>query len=241
MTRWSPTSPYRRASLAPTKLLPPLLRQAIWRGRAGSHSVALTFDDGPHPVYTPQILNILRHHRARATFFPLGRNVERYPQIIRQIFAEGHTIGNHSYAHGRLIFVSPQRIRQEMAEASAVLERITGQRPRFFRPPRGLGGLTALRMASLLGMRTVLWTLSPRDWTHPGVGRIVGRVVAKARDGAIILLHDAKYNDPGEDRSQTVQALPNIIRGLRAKGYRLVTLTDLVSPRKSDHRGAPEK
>jgi peptidoglycan/xylan/chitin deacetylase (PgdA/CDA1 family) len=90
-------------------------------------------------------------------------------------------------------------------------------------------------------MRTVLWTLSPRDWTHPGVGRIVGRVVAKARDGAIILLHDAKYNDPGEDRSQTVQALPDIIRGLRARDYRLVTLAELLSPRRTEPPGEPQE
>jgi peptidoglycan/xylan/chitin deacetylase (PgdA/CDA1 family) len=241
MTRPSPTSPCSGASLDPVKLLPPLLRQTIRRGRVGAYSVALTFDDGPHPIYTPQILEILRHHRARATFFPLGRNVERYPQLIRQIFAEGHTIGNHSYEHGRLIFVSRKRVRREMVEASAALERITGQRPCFFRPPRGLGGLAALRMASLLGMRTVLWTLSPRDWTCPGVGRIVGRVMAKARDGAIVLLHDAKYDDPGEDRSQTVQALPDIIHGLRARGYCLVTLAELISPRRTEPRGESEE
>ena len=229
------------ASLDLARLLPTLLQQIIWRGTARESSVALTFDDGPHPIYTPQILEILRHHQAPATFFPLGCNVERYPHLIREMFAQGHTIGNHSYGHGSLIFASRKRLRREMAATSAAIERIIGQRPHFFRPPRGLSGLATLQMASLLGMRTVLWTLSPRDWTRPGVGRIVARVLAKARDGAIVLLHDAKYDDPGEDRSQTVRALPEIIRGLRARGYRLVTLNELMSPRKTEQRREPEE
>lgn len=215
------------------RLLPTPLRQTIWQGRAGDRWVALTFDDGPHPVYTPKILEILRRHRAPATFFPLGRNVKRYPYVIEQMFADGHTIGNHSYEHGRLIFTSREQIKWEMVETSAIIQRITGQRPRFFRPPRGLSGWSALRLASHLGMWTVLWNLSSRDWQRPGIECIVQRVLAKARDGAIVLFHDAKYDDPGEDRSQTVGALPKIIQGLRARGYRLVTLVELVSSRKA--------
>lgn len=201
----------------------------IWRGRAGNSSVALTFDDGPHPVYTAQVLEVLRRYGARATFFALGRNAERYPHLIRQISADGHTVGNHSYGHRPLIFTSGSLIRREMVRTSQIIERITGQKPCFFRPPRGLGGWRALRTASQLGMRTVFWSLSPKDWTQPGTRRIVQRVLSKTRDGSIILLHDAKFNDPREDRSQTIRALPDIILGLRDQGYRLVTVAELLA------------
>lgn len=218
-----------RATSFRSRLLPKPVLQIIWRGQRGNHRVALTFDDGPHPIFTTQILEVLRQHQAPATFFPLGRNVERQPHLIQQMFADGHTIGNHSWRHSRLIFASRTRIRWEIVETSAAIQRITGQPPHFFRPPRGLTGWRALQLASRLGMRTVLWTLSTRDWQRPQARQIARRVLTKATDGAIILLHDAKYNDPEEDRSQTVQALPEIIRGLRARGFRLVTLTELAS------------
>ena len=226
------------AALDFAQLLVPSLRQTIWRGRAGDASVALTFDDGPHPIYTPQILEILRRHQTPATFFPLGRNVERYPKLIQKMFAHGHTIGNHTYGHERLIFTSGERVRSEMVKTSQAIQRITGQKPRFFRPPRGLSGWRALVLASRLGMQTVLWTISPGDWRRPPAGLIVRRVLTKAEDGAIVLLHDAKYNDPREDRAQTVQALPEIIRGLRELGYCLVTLTELVTHRRVNERRA---
>ncbi len=219
------------------RFLPYPLRQIVWRGRTGRGLVALTFDDGPHPIYTPQILQILRQHRASATFFPLGRNAERYPHLIRQIFEGGHTIGNHSYGHRQLLFVPRQRLYRELMETSAILKGITGQSPRFFRPPRGLGGWMTLRLATQLGMKTVLWTLAPHDWARPGAGLIVHRVLTKVRDGAIVLLHDAKYDDPEEDRSQTVQALPEIIAGLRARSYRLVTIAELEGAPKLKPRG----
>jgi peptidoglycan/xylan/chitin deacetylase (PgdA/CDA1 family) len=224
------------AALGFARLLVPSLRQTIWRGRVGDASVALTFDDGPHPIYTPQILEILRRHQTPATFFPLGRNVKRHPKLIQQMFAHGHTIGNHSWAHERLIFTSGERVRSEMVRTSQAIQRITGQRPRFFRPPRGLSGWRALELASHLGMQTVFWTISPGDWRRPPAGLIVRRVLAKAEDGAIVLLHDAKYDNPKEDRDQTVQALPEIIRGLRDLGYRLVTLTELAAHQRVEER-----
>jgi peptidoglycan/xylan/chitin deacetylase (PgdA/CDA1 family) len=191
--------------------------------------VALTFDDGPHPVHTPQILEILRHHGARAAFFPLGRNAERHPDLVREMSAGGHTVGNHSYGHRRMFLAPAHQILREMADTSQIIADLTGQRPLFFRPPWGLGGWRSLRLASRLHMRTVLWSVSSKDWTRPGAERIMRRVLEKARDGSIVLLHDAKFDDPEEDRSQTVGALPEIIAGLRTRGLRPVSLAELLA------------
>ena len=221
------------------RLLPSVLRQTVWRGNTVNRSVALTFDDGPHPIYTAQVLDILRRHHTPATFFLLGRHVEQHPHLVRQIFANAHTVGNHSYGHRHLILAPQKLIRQEMVETSAAIERITGQKPRFFRPPRGLAGWKALSLASQLGMRTVLWSLSTGDWKQPGTDHIVRRVLDRVRNGTIVLLHDAKYDDPGEDRSQTVRALPEIIRGLKSRGYRLVTLPELILPQQAQEKKEP--
>jgi peptidoglycan/xylan/chitin deacetylase (PgdA/CDA1 family) len=209
-------------------LHPRFLPTILWRGDTRKHSVSLTFDDGPHPVHTRRILQILSRYEVPATFFPLGRHVERYPDLIGEISDHGHLIGNHTYGHRHLLFLPRSEIREELSRCSHLISDITGQRPLLFRPPRGLVGWNALREASRMDMRTVLWTCSPRDWTRPGASTIVRRVLRGARRGSIILLHDAKYNDLSEDREQTVRALPSIIEGLRERGYRLVSLTELI-------------
>jgi peptidoglycan/xylan/chitin deacetylase (PgdA/CDA1 family) len=208
-----------------------ILPAILWRGRLRDGSVALTFDDGPHPVHTARILDILRQHKVPAAFFPLGRHAERYPDLIREMSADGHLVGNHTYGHRHLIFVSRETARDELSKSSNIIESITAQRPRFFRPPRGLVGWNALWEASRMGMRTVLWTSSPRDWTRPGAGWIARRVLTRARGGSIVLLHDAKYDDLSEDRGQTVSALPAIIAGLKDRGYRLVSLDEMLPDR----------
>jgi len=214
-----------------------LLSSLIWRGHTGNSSMTLTFDDGPHPVYTERILEILARHRVPAAFFPLGRHAERHPHLIRMISSQGHLIGNHTYRHRHLIFLSRETVREELLQCSRLIADITGQRPRFFRPPRGLFGWNALREASRMGMRTVLWTCSPRDWTQPGATTIARRVLSGSRRGAIVLLHDAKYDDPEENRDQTVRALPVIIDGLRNQGYRLVSLPELIAGRPAPEIG----
>ena len=203
----------------------------LWRGHTGQRAVTLTFDDGPHPVHTERILRILSRHQVPAAFFPLGRHVERYPELVRETARQGHLIGNHTYGHRHLVFLSRRAVREELIRCSGLIDEITGQKPVFFRPPRGLLGWNALREATRLGMRTVLWTCSSRDWTRPGVTAIARRVLSGSRRGSIILLHDAKYDDLEEDRDQTVRALPLIIRGLRRRGYRFVSLDDLLGGR----------
>jgi peptidoglycan/xylan/chitin deacetylase (PgdA/CDA1 family) len=215
-----------------------LLSTILWRGRTGQRIAALTFDDGPHPVHTGQILEILARHQVPAAFFPLGRHVRRHPGLIREAARQGHLIGNHTDRHRHLIFASRRTIREELGRCSDLIGEITGRQPLFFRPPRGLLGWSAIREAARMGMRTVLWSCSSRDWTRPGTDAIARRVLSGCRRGSIVLLHDAKYDDPDEDRDQTVQALPMIIRGLRRRGYRLVSLDDLTGnrfPGEGDH------
>ncbi|HZD02371.1 MAG TPA: polysaccharide deacetylase family protein [Actinomycetes bacterium] len=182
--------------------------------------VALTFDDGPWPGTTERVLAVLARLRAPATFFVVGRQVERHPALVRGELTAGMAVGTHSYSHpqpfGRL---PAARIRDEIARGRRTLDRL-GVRPVGFRPPGGAASPAAVAAARSLGYRTVLWDVDPDDW-QPGVtpDQIVARVLSAARPGAVVLLHDG-----GGDRSATVAALPAIIDGLRRLGFTLTVL-----------------
>ena len=182
--------------------------------------VALTFDDGPWPHTTEQILAILAQRRAPATFFVVGRQVQRYPQLLRRELAAGMVVGTHSYRHPqRFDRLSARRVREEIISGRRTLDGL-GVRPVGFRPPGGAASATVVAAAGQVRLRTVLWSVDPADW-RPGVtaDQLVRRVLAAARPGAIVLLHDG-----GGDRSATVAALPAIIDGLRQLGLTLTTL-----------------
>ena len=183
-------------------------------GSPGPLPVALTFDDGPWPHTTAQILAILTQRQAPATFFVVGRQVQRYPDLVRREVAAGMAVGSHSWSHPQPFDRLPvARIRDEITHGRRTLEPL-GVRPVGFRPPGGAASATMLTAAQGLGERTVLWSVDPDDW-HPGVtaDQLVQRVLAAVRPGAIVLLHDG-----GGDRSATVAALPAIIDGLRRLG-----------------------
>jgi peptidoglycan-N-acetylglucosamine deacetylase len=183
-------------------------------GSRGPLPVALTFDDGPWPNSTAQILAILTQRQAPATFFVVGRQVQRYPELVRQELAAGMAVGNHSYSHPQPFHRLPAaRIRGELTQGRRTLGPLR-VRPVGFRPPGGAASTTVLATAQELGERTVLWSVDPADW-QPGVtaDQLVWRVLAGVRPGAIVLLHDG-----GGDRSATVAALPAIIDGLRRLG-----------------------
>ena len=186
-------------------------------GTAGPLPVALTFDDGPWPNSTAQILAILVQRQAPATFFVGGRQVERYPELVRQELAAGMAFGSHSYSHAQRFDRLPSaRIRDELTRGRRPLGPL-GVHPVGFRPPGGAASATVLATAQRLGDRTVLWSVDPADW-QPGVSsdQLVWRVLAGVQPGAIVLLHDG-----GGDRSATVAALPAIIDGLRRLGLTL--------------------
>jgi peptidoglycan/xylan/chitin deacetylase (PgdA/CDA1 family) len=183
-------------------------------GKPGPLPVALTFDDGPWPHTTAQILTILGQRQAPATFFVVGRQVQRYPELVRWELAAGMAVGSHSWSHPQPFDrLSVARIRDEITHGRRTLEPL-GVRPVGFRPPGGAASPTVLAAAQGLGERTVLWSVDPADW-HPGVtaDQLVQRILAAVRPGAIVLLHDG-----GGDRSATVAALPAIIDGLRRLG-----------------------
>jgi peptidoglycan/xylan/chitin deacetylase (PgdA/CDA1 family) len=183
-------------------------------GNPGPLAVALTFDDGPWPQSTEQILTILVQRRAPATFFVVGRQVERYPELVRRELAAGMAVGHHSWSHPQPFDrLPPARLRAEIAQGRRSLQPL-GVHPVGFRPPGGAASPTILATAQKLGDRTVLWSVDPADW-HPGVtaDQLVQRVLAAARPGAVVLLHDG-----GGNRSATVAALPAIIDGLRRLG-----------------------
>jgi peptidoglycan/xylan/chitin deacetylase (PgdA/CDA1 family) len=184
--------------------------------------VALTFDDGPSPTYTPQILDILGRMHVRATFFVVGTMVEKFPALLRREMSMGMTIGNHTYAHpigGAFADRPKKQIRSEIEHMQRLLTSF-GADSIGFRPPGGSWSDFIRDTAEAKGMRTILWAVDSRDWTRPGVNWLVRRVLSQARPGAIILLHDG-----GGDRSHTVAALPRIIRGLRTRGLEPVAIT----------------
>jgi len=224
----SPGDPYVQ-----TGPLPPNLSQAIAYLRSQNHllyngntflpEIALTFDDGPNPYYTPQILNILQKYNVKATFFCIGRLVAAYPALVRQEYAAGYTIGNHSWSHPNMALLAPASIQLQISKTSDAIEVAIGVRPTFFRPPYGRMSVQELTQVYHDSLTTVIWNDEGQDWARPGVNVIIQRILRLASNGAIILMHDG-----GGDRAQTVAALPFIINGLRQRGFQLVTIQQML-------------
>ena len=200
------------------------------RGNVDLPVVALTFDDGPNPLYTPAILDILKEHGVPATFFVVGREVEQYPDIARRIVAEGHEIGNHTYSHANLLGARPQTVEHEIVAANRAIEAVTGVYPHFFRPPRGVYTGKVLEVVRAEGQRVILYSLSSHDWLELSPRDIAQGVLRRVRPGDILLLHDSGdlIRNHSGDRSNTLRALPLIIEGLKERGYTLLTVGELL-------------
>jgi peptidoglycan/xylan/chitin deacetylase (PgdA/CDA1 family) len=190
----------------------------------GGHSkdIALTFDDGPGP-YTPEVLSVLERFNVRATFFAIGK-MERYfsASTSRQIH-DGDVVGDHTQSHAHLALLSAHEQHEELFEQLLRIEFLGGDRPTLFRPPYGSYNATTISELHRLHLLMVLWSADTQDYLQPGVTTIVERALAGAQPGAIVLMHDG-----GGNRSQTVAALPTIITKLRARGYHLVTVPELL-------------
>jgi peptidoglycan/xylan/chitin deacetylase (PgdA/CDA1 family)/GT2 family glycosyltransferase len=200
-------------------------------GNSDLPEIALTFDDGPDPRYTPQVLSILRQYNVHATFFMLGERVEAYPSLVQQAYAEGNTIGNHSWNHPNLTTLTADDVHTQLRNTSTAIRAATGVEPIFFRPPYGAYNYQIASQASSLGLTTVTWSVDTSDWQQPGSSAIVDTVLTHSQNGSVILMHDG-----GGERSQTIEALPTVIRKLQEKGFRLVTLQQLVDDSQSAHR-----
>ena len=185
--------------------------------------VALTFDDGPGPD-TPRLLALLRANHVPATFFQIGRAVHIYPAIARSELQQGYPIGDHTATHPFLTRLPAAAQRTQIIDAAGTIAAYGAPYPRLFRPPYGAFNAATLRVARAQRMLMVLWTVDTKDFSRPGVKRIVYTALSGARPGAIILMHDG-----GGPRGQTVAALPRIIRGLRRRHFHLVTVPRLIA------------
>ncbi|RKS79095.1 peptidoglycan/xylan/chitin deacetylase (PgdA/CDA1 family) [Actinomadura pelletieri DSM 43383] len=182
-------------------------------------SIALTIDDGPHPEWTPRVLDLLAEENVRATFFIIGEQVKEYPALTRRIADAGHQICNHTETHPiDIADLSTKRVRQEIVDAHDRIADTTGIVPRFFRSPGGAWSDTVLELTAEHGMLPIDWAVDPRDWARPGTGSI-RRGLLECDDGDILLCHDG-----GGDRSQTVAALESVIPKLKKRGLTFVTL-----------------
>jgi peptidoglycan-N-acetylglucosamine deacetylase len=186
---------------------------------ASGRGYALTFDDGPHPQGTPAVLDILRRERVPATFFLVGEQVRRNPSLAHEVLAAGHSIGLHCDRHRNLLRLAPWQVREDIARALDTIEAATGISPHLYRPPYGVLNAAALRLARSHGWRTLLWSHWGRDWdAHATPASITARVSDGARDGAVLLLHDADdYSAPGSWR-RTAAALPRVLEILAERG-----------------------
>ncbi|WP_380282672.1 polysaccharide deacetylase family protein [Kitasatospora purpeofusca] len=210
----------------------PVERRLVREGRmlaggAGAGPlVALTFDDGPDPEFTPRVLDVLHRHDAPAAFFCIGLNALAHPGVVRRIADAGQTLGNHTWSHAYLPDLGPVGLARQLDRTRDVLADACGDdRPiRWLRPPYGGRSPELLRAVDALGLTTALWDVDAKDWSRPGPDVIAERVLGQVRPGSVILMHDA-----GGDRSQTVAALPAVITGLRARGYRIVGLDALLA------------
>ena len=182
-----------------------------------SKKIALTFDDGPHPYYTEQLLDGLKERDVKATFFVLGKHVEEYPELVQRMSEEGHLIGNHTYSHMQLNQRNTEAFREELIKTSELIEDLTGQEVQYVRPPYGTWNKS---FEEELNMFPVLWNIDPLDWSSRNVSNIVQKVKAKAKENSIILMHD--------EYKTTVTASLQIIDELKEQGYEFVTVEELL-------------
>ena len=190
--------------------------------------VALTFDDGPNDPWTLRIADTLDRYGGKATFFVVGKNADAHPGIVRALVERGHLVGNHSYRHRKRDAVLEPRY-SELGRAETSIAKAAGVCPALFRPPNGFHTPWQLHAVSSHQMRAVGWDVQPSDWKRPPATEIMRRVLDSVRPGSIVLLHDGNDTDQRVDRSATLDALPGIIEGLRAKGYRFVRVDELLS------------
>lgn len=204
-------------------------RPVLVRGPQQGKRVCLTFDDGPAGKFTEQVLDILREHHVPATFFVCGKNVEEHPDLLRRIVREGHEVGNHTYSHLYVFFKSRRRMAEEIDRTQAIIEKVSGFRPKIFRPPYGARWFGLIPTLLERGMHLILWSALGYDWKKDGRG-ITEAVLRGLKPGAVILLHDGRETRSAAeiDRSRTVLALPAIIAEARRRGYTFAPVKDFL-------------
>lgn len=200
--------------------------KVLRKGASNKKWIALTFDDGPSPEYTPRVLDILKKYDVPASFFLVGNFAALNPQLVKRMQAEGHSVGCHSYFHYHAWLMPPLTSYIDMMRTYKVIKKILGQAPRWYRPPWGTFNLFSLLWAKKLGLYPAYWSIEAQDWeAKTTVEHIRDTVLSKAEPGSIIVLHDNRGAKGAPER--TIEALPYIIESLQKEGYRFVTLDEM--------------
>ncbi|MFZ4115140.1 MAG: polysaccharide deacetylase family protein [Chthoniobacterales bacterium] len=184
--------------------------------------VALTFDDGPSATLTPRLLDILKEHHAKATFFIIGERAQRNSEILAREVQEGHEVGNHTWDHITITKLSDAQFDEEIQKTNKLITDATGEKPTLFRPPGGAINRHFVEiLANKYGMKSILWSVDPLDWKRPGSSVVAQRLIAGTTPGAITISHDIKLG--------TIEAMPEVLDALQAKGYKFVTVSELIA------------
>jgi peptidoglycan/xylan/chitin deacetylase (PgdA/CDA1 family) len=193
-------------------------------------TVAMTFDDGPHPKLTLKLLDLLKERGIKATFFVIGKNAADFPEVAKRIVNEGHEIANHSWTHPQLTKLSPTAFAAEISQTNEAIEKATGVRPTLMRPPYGaINATLTKRLNDEYGLTVVLWSVDPLDWKIRNADHVSSHIIKNAAPGAIILSHDI--------HASTIDAMPATLDALQAKGYKFATVSELIA---MDRPAAPK-
>jgi peptidoglycan/xylan/chitin deacetylase (PgdA/CDA1 family) len=182
--------------------------------------VAVTFDDGPNPKFTPTILAELAKRKILSTFFLIGRNVKTWPSLAKSMHEQGHEVANHTFTHPTLSKLDDVAVADELRRGQDAIHAATGVTPKLFRPPYGAFRRTQASLATAEKLEILLWNVDPRDWAQPGIEKIQSTIKTESKPGAIVLLHEL--------HEQTLEALPSVLDDLQARGFQLTTITDLL-------------
>ncbi len=221
------------ATLTPIlyRILKPTFPSCLWAGKANSPAIALTFDDGPHPQYTPELLQVLDRYQVNASFFWLGACVNRSPAVAMEVYQRGHWIGLHGYDHRSFANLKTHELKQSLEKTQEAIARACQLDPQYIRDVRPPNGLFTPRTINLLHQwhyRPVMWSVVPEDWVQPGVSVVVERVIRQIENGSLIVLHDGYYG--GQDVAQiTTELVPQLLR----LGFEFVSIDQLWQQRVS--------
>lgn len=208
------------AAIAPLVGIP--LQKSYRSVRVAGPYLSQTFDDGPHPVNTPELLNLLAKNDIKATFFMIGTNVQRYPDIVKRMVDEGHEVGNHSWSHPALNQLSAADVDFQISRTQEAIVNACGVTPKLMRPPYGAFNNSLIAtMRSSYGLTTVFWSVDPQDWKRPGASVVASRILSGAQNGSIILAHDI--------HAPTIQAMYTVLPGLKLRGFKPVTVGQLIA------------